>query len=125
MKLKKGTIFKNDHIRLKNDVMYISDIFAQTLIPKDKILGKCSCTHTNHYIIYDDMYKLSIYLIKRNNNEYLIAGSSGTHGFCGGQQYKKYTLGLKVKRKTYKYLIDIYNNDIQFNREEKLKRILK
>lgn len=119
----KGETFDSQHIRITSYAfMYISEEFAKWIIDRE---SPTRYNITNHSITYNGMYKLSIYirvLHGDTKHKYLVAGSSGSHGFGGLEYTKREELGVRVRRKVNKKIIEIYLSS-PFSRKEKLEKL--
>lgn len=129
MILKKGSIYKNHHISLKNDFMVISSELAKLLsgdhwYDNNRFRG---CLSTGHWVSYKGYCKLSIFLMKRTRErvEYCVGGNSGDFGFGDNWCYTgKLHLGVRTQRVAFIYIIEFFKKS-NLNREGKLERILK
>ena len=109
-------------------VLYMTEEFAKYLAGKDV---KDRFNSTKHYIIYNSMYKCTLYVRKFSGlqNEgfekfkYYLAGSSGSHGFNGLEYTKREKLGIRTVRRANKYVFDLYQNSY-FSRQEKIEIII-
>ena len=128
VKCKLGEIYDDDFIKIKNDNLYINELFAKYLIQRDfKIKSKhvVNYYHTK-YSIRNFNSSVGIYIKEYNGSnglKYSIAGSSGSYGFNGLQHTLKETLGVRTKRIVNKKILEIYK-DSYFIRSVKIKKII-
>ena len=128
LQFKLGEQFTSNHITIKKDRMYISKQFASYLlkIPFIEIRQYRSNLYlTKYYILYDGA-KINIGIresLQSNGIEYSIAGSCGSYGFNGFQYTQSETLGVRVKRATFKEVVAIFKSSY-FIRLEKVKKLL-
>jgi hypothetical protein len=122
-----GEVYEDKHIRLKNDNMYISKDFAGFLIGgefKEIPQYRSNFYRTKYHIDTNSCY-VGIHIREYrtiNGIEYCLAGSSGSFGFGGLQHTKNEYLGVRIKRKVNKHIIDIYINSF-FIRYEKIRKL--
>jgi len=124
---KLGEIYNDNHIELKNDNLYLSKTFAKYLLNKDfSGLNRYHNFYKTNLKIWYSGILITIYIkeiISSNGIRYSISGNSGDWGFGGLQRTKRETLGVRIKRKVNKYIINIYK-DSPFIRFEKIKNII-
>jgi hypothetical protein len=142
LKFKRGDIFENKDIYLKNDSMYISKDFAYLINNNKDIIRSCIILAKNskkeRYFLVDKitvkekyskiLVSMFLYTNVLSTNSKIcdklkVCGLCGDFGFGGIQLYKSKTLGVKFKRQVYKKLLDLYFES-SLCRSEKLKEIL-
>lgn len=141
LKFKKGDIFENKDIYLKNDSMYISKDFVLLMDAEYKYHAAvvlAENTKKERAFLIDkftvrDGYSviiISIYLytniLSTNTkicDKFKVCGMSGDYGFGGVQPYISKTFGVRIKRQVYKKLLNVYFES-PLSRKEKLKEIL-
>jgi hypothetical protein len=140
LKFKKGDVFENTDIYLKNDSMYISKDFALLMDTEYKFhaaIMLAESTKKERYFSINkfrvrEKYQILITIFLYTNilstnskirDKLKVCGMSGDYGFGGIQVYRSKTLGVRIKREVYRKLLDIYF-DSHLCRKEKLKEIL-
>lgn len=111
LKFKKGEEFKNLFFKIVHDDMYVTDEFLKLLLHDGEPI--CKIERTKHHVIVNRMYRLTICFIKLQNGtnyRWLMAGSSGDHGFNGMESAKRYKYGVRTKRRCIEYLVHVYLN---------------
>lgn len=125
LKFKKGEVFTSYHINIKNDNMRISEEFAKYIISLDDNIHYNTNTkyyHTKLYVVDTNRFKTTIgirYSKRNGKNNHLI------YGMCGDYSYNLFerdSLGLYVKRRVNKYLINLFLYS-PLSRFEKIERI--
>lgn len=129
LQFKLGEFFESEHIKIKNDNMYVSKSFAKYLIkqPFKEYVKHCSnMYHTKYGVKYRGFYTHVVIRDIMDNGviKYLVAGSCGSHGFGGMQHTQSETLGVMVRRVVNKMLVDTFLES-PLNRLAKIKKIMK
>jgi hypothetical protein len=141
LKFKRGDIFENKDIYLKNDSMYISKDFAILMDTEYKLHAAITLAENtkkeryfliNKFTVRDgySIILITIYLYTnilstniKIRDRFKVCGMSGDYGFGGIQPYISKTFGVRIKRQVYKKLLKIYFES-PLIRKEKLREIL-
>jgi len=127
LKYCKGEYFKNKHMLIKNDNIHISEQFARILIKKPLVLGY----NKTEFIVRAKVDFLNqvvlIFIFKSNGivseHPWVVCGCCGSYGFNGLEYSRREQLGVKIKRKAIRKIVEVYLCS-NLSRKEKLIDIL-